>query len=275
MDILRIGSRGPYVEALQLALTRAGYRAGAIDGIFGGQTQSAVLQFQRDHNLAVDGIVGPLTQAALLPYLRGYINHTIRPGDTFYRLAQQYRTTLYAILQANPTMNPNRLMVGQQIVIPFAFPVVPTQVHYTAWLTEQILNGLRWRYPFLRLFTIGTSVMGRQILGVTIGTGDIQVSYNASHHANEWINTPVLLRFLEEYAAAYAAGRSIGGQDARALYERTTLFIIPLVNPDGVDLVTGAIGPGNPYYAQTQAYAENYPNIPFPDSMVYPGRLYV
>ncbi len=265
MDILRIGSRGPDVEALQLALTRAGYQTGAIDGVFGGLTQSAVLQFQSDHGLAVDGIVGPRTWAALLPYLRGYIVHTVSRGDTLYKLSRQYGATLYAILQANPAVNAMQLQVGQRIIVPFAFPVVPTTIRYTAFLTEQILNGLQHRYPFLEVFTIGHSVMGRPLWGVRIGQGQTEVSYNASHHANEWINTPVLLKFLEEYASAYAANRAIGGQNARALYNRTSLFMVPLVNPDGVDLVTGAISEGDPYYNQAQALSKNYPAIPFPN----------
>jgi Putative peptidoglycan binding domain len=38
------------VAALQRQLARAGYYHGAIDGIFGPQTQRAVRAYQRDHN---------------------------------------------------------------------------------------------------------------------------------------------------------------------------------------------------------------------------------
>ena len=38
-----------------------------------------------------------------------------------------------------------------------------------------------------------------------------------------------------------------------------------MVNPDGVDLVTGAIKTGVPEYEKAQQFAENYPAIPFPD----------
>ncbi len=265
MEILRIGSRGAHVEALQLALTRAGYQPGAIDGIFGGRTQSAVLQFQSDHNLLADGIVGPRTQEALAPYLRGYVIHTIAKGDTLYRLSRQYGTTLYAIVQANPSADAFRLRIGQQLVIPFAFPVVPVGIRYTSYLTEQIINGLQHRYPFLQTFIIGRSMMGRPLWGVRIGQGETEISYNASHHANEWINTPVLLKFLEDYSSSYASGRNIGDFDARDLYNKTSLFLIPLVNPDGVDLVNGAIPVSNPFYKQARSYADNYPTIPFPD----------
>ena len=46
---------------------------------------------------------------------------------------------------------------------------------------------------------IGSSARGLPIWSVSIGEGETQVFYNAAHHANEWITTPVLLAFLEEY----------------------------------------------------------------------------
>ena len=121
------------------------------------------------------------------------------------------------------------------------------------------------RYPFLSLHEIGRSVMGRCIQAVTIGTGSRRVGYNAAHHANEWITVPVLIRFLEEYAAAFAHGGFIGGVPARELYETATLHMVPLVNPDGVDLVTGALSPQDSFYGQASALASYYPHIPFPE----------
>ncbi len=44
--------------------------------------------------------------------------HTIQAGDTFGKLARDYGVTLSAILDANPTVNPNRLQIGQKVVIP-------------------------------------------------------------------------------------------------------------------------------------------------------------
>ena len=65
METLRYGSRGPMVEYLQLALRRAGYDPGQIDGIFGWRTQAALTRFQKDNGLAPDGVAGRLTWAKL------------------------------------------------------------------------------------------------------------------------------------------------------------------------------------------------------------------
>jgi peptidoglycan hydrolase-like protein with peptidoglycan-binding domain len=63
--ILQQGSTGEAVEELQLLLARAGFSAGAADGVFGAMTRTAVMNFQRARGLTVDGIVGPATWAAL------------------------------------------------------------------------------------------------------------------------------------------------------------------------------------------------------------------
>lgn len=57
--LLRLGSSGPSVSAVQRAL---GIPA---DGAFGPRTERAVKRYQRAHGLLVDGIVGPQTAGAL------------------------------------------------------------------------------------------------------------------------------------------------------------------------------------------------------------------
>lgn len=265
MYVLRYGMEGYEVKLLQYALARAGMEPGDPDGIFGRKTARALLRFQAEQGLAADGVAGKLTWAALYPYISGYTLHRISSGDTFYRLAKRYKTDVDAIRTANPSLDPEALPVGKMMIVPFAFPVATAEIPCSGLLTCLILKGLSMRYPFLALNDIGRSVMGQRIQAVSLGSGHKRVGYNAAHHANEWITTPVLLRFLEEYAAAYAAGGSVGGVAAEELFTTATLHMVPLVNPDGVDLVTGALDPGDSFYAQAQGLAAHYPNIPFPE----------
>ena len=62
---LLLGSRGAEARRLQQRLRALGYPAGKADGIFGKQTKSAILAFQRQHKLTQDGIAGEKTQRAL------------------------------------------------------------------------------------------------------------------------------------------------------------------------------------------------------------------
>lgn len=154
--------------------------------------------------------------------------------------------------------------------------IVPTDVPYTSSLTEDVIRELAEAYPFIERLSIGKSVMGRDILMLKIGTGGRQVFYNASFHANEWITTPVLLKFAEDYVRAVAQDdtvpqgsaqqdrESVTWPPASDIYRRTTLYLVPLVNPDGIDLVTGALSEGE-YYDRAARIAADYPDIPFPD----------
>ena len=65
MSVLKRGSTGPEVTALQQRLQELGFDPNGIDGVFGPGTESAVRAFQQAKGLTVDGKVGPNTQAAL------------------------------------------------------------------------------------------------------------------------------------------------------------------------------------------------------------------
>jgi peptidoglycan hydrolase-like protein with peptidoglycan-binding domain len=66
LPTLRKGMRGPAVTHLQERLKALGVFKGAIDGVFGAETETAVKAAQRNRNLSPDGVVGPMTWSALL-----------------------------------------------------------------------------------------------------------------------------------------------------------------------------------------------------------------
>lgn len=59
------GSSGDEVKRIQSILQGQGYNVGPVDGLYGPQTQAAVIAFQKTKGLMPDGLVGPLTWAAL------------------------------------------------------------------------------------------------------------------------------------------------------------------------------------------------------------------
>lgn len=61
MPVLRRGSTGEFVKQIQERIAIGGYYIGAIDGIFGSQTELAVRNLQQNTGLPVDGIVGNRT----------------------------------------------------------------------------------------------------------------------------------------------------------------------------------------------------------------------
>lgn len=66
LPILRTGTQGSAVARLQERLRAAGFFQGAIDGVFGAETEAAVKAAQSRYQLEPDGVVGAATWAALL-----------------------------------------------------------------------------------------------------------------------------------------------------------------------------------------------------------------
>lgn len=60
-----LGSHSLDVQAMQLYLSQLGYPC-ATDGLFGGGTQAALRQFQKDYGVYPDGVCGPVTWMALI-----------------------------------------------------------------------------------------------------------------------------------------------------------------------------------------------------------------
>ncbi|MBR6826228.1 MAG: LysM peptidoglycan-binding domain-containing protein [Oscillospiraceae bacterium] len=222
-------------------------------------------EFQRQRGLYPSGEEDILTMEQLMPYILGYRRYMIKPGDSYSSIARQFSTTVGAISTANPNANPGRLRPGQYVIVPLGFSVVPTDIPFTSELLSLCVEGLTMRYPFLSSRRIATTAYGRPVTLLKLGEGRRSVLYNGSHHANEWITTPVLMKFLEEYAKAVSRNGRLWDRDATALFRRTQLYIVPMVNPDGVDLVTGAIAEGSLEYEAAQSIAARYPAVPFPD----------
>ncbi len=66
LQVLRRGSKGNTVTAVQQLLAAKGYKSGKTDGIFGANTEAAVKRFQAANGLTADGIVGKNTYTKLL-----------------------------------------------------------------------------------------------------------------------------------------------------------------------------------------------------------------
>ena len=143
--------------------------------------------------------------------------------------------------------------------------LVRTDVPMTSALCTQTVQRLAEKYPFLEVEKLTDTACGRPVWAMVMGEGDRHVLYTAAHHANEWITATLLLKFSEDLAEAVRSGGTINGADAVKLLEDATIHLIPMVNPDGVDLVTGAIPAGSEEYDRAVRIAGDFPEIAFPD----------
>ena len=143
--------------------------------------------------------------------------------------------------------------------------IVKTDVPQTSQLCSETIDALVAAHPSCRSEVLTLTAYGRPVKTLVIGNGERKVLFTAAHHANEWITAPLLLKFGEELAQAIEGGGKIWGVEGKTIGSLVTVHMVPMVDPDGVDLVTGAIQPGSEEFAAAVRLAENYPKIPFPE----------
>ena len=165
--------------------------------------------------------------------------YQIKVNDSLWSIARQRNLPLDALLLLNPTVNPDYLQIGQTINVPLrvTWRLVNGKQNYDYETMRNDLQRLLTIYPFLQVSSIGDSVLGNELPEVLVGRGDKRVHYNGSFHANEWITTPVIMTFLNDYALSLTNQHTIRGVVTSLLYEQTILSVVPMVNPDGVNLV--------------------------------------
>ena len=69
---------------------------------------------------------------------------------------------------------------------------------------------------------------------------------------------------LSAFPAAAAAGGSLSGMDAAEILDYAELLLVPALDPDGMDLVTGELRDGR-FYTQAQNIAAHFPRFRFPE----------
>ena len=111
------------------------------------------------------------------------------------------------------------------------------------------LSKLGSTYPEIEITNIGKSVLGRSIPAVRLGLGPKHIHYNGAFHANEWITTLILMYFIENYLRCNKENSKIEKYNIPQLYSENSLWLVPMVNPDGVELVqNGLTVDNNPFY---------------------------
>lgn len=114
--------------------------------------------------------------------------------------------------------------------------VNPKQV-YTYEKMVGDIKALEEKYPNLIDFKIiGSSEYKRPIYAVSLGTGDANLFINGSHHGREWITTGLNMYMLEQYAKKYESQEKFGNYNVVDILNKTTIWFVPMVNPDGVTL---------------------------------------
>ncbi|MCH6269564.1 M14 family metallopeptidase [Neobacillus citreus] len=196
------------------------------------------LQLILDSNRDIDPDKISVGQRIRIP---GFVaqDYQVQQGDSLWAIARHRNLGVDALLLVNQHINPNQLQIGQMIKVPIriTWRLVQGKQNYDYIRLAKDIGRLQNVYPFLQLNTIGKSVLGNELSELHIGKGSKRIHYNASFHANEWITTAVLMTFLNDYLLSLTNQNPIRGLEMSRLYQQTALSVVPMVNPDGVNLV--------------------------------------
>lgn len=106
--------------------------------------------------------------------------------------------------------------------------VVLDQEEYSYQNLLDQIKALTKYYPFLQWKIIGNTVMNRPIYLLHLGEGRRKVHINASHHANEWLTSYIVMRSIEMLCEEIKKGE--------VALQQINYDFVPMVNPDGVEL---------------------------------------
>ncbi len=110
------------------------------------------------------------------------------------------------------------------------------------------LQGMSERYSFLGVGSLGCSILGRSIPLLTLGCGKREVLYVGAHHGMEWITSLILTRFVNEFCEQVRQNCTAYHISPTQLLQTHTVYIIPMLNPDGVQYQIHGIEESNPLY---------------------------
>lgn len=119
---------------------------------------------------------------------------------------------------------------------------------YAALMSE--IRRLADEFSFLQFSYLTESTMGRAIPLLTLGEGEKQIYYIGTHHGAERITSAVLIKFVWEFCKLAAAGAVIFGMNLDYIMQTRTLRIIPMLNPDGVEISANGVPHDNLWYTR-------------------------
>ncbi len=90
------------------------------------------------------------------------------------------------------------------------------------------LTAFQKMYPQIPVFCIGRSIQGKELYAIKLGHGGKRIFFNGAHHGMEWLTAKLLMVFAQELAA--------GAYGTSELLDGCTLYLVPMVNPDGVQI---------------------------------------
>lgn len=113
---------------------------------------------------------------------------------------------------------------------------IHTDAAYTYELFMEDLYALTGAFSCIESGTAGHSVLGKPIPFLRFGHGRHKLLLTGAHHGKEWITAMLNMAIAETLCQLYSEKKRMGETDLVAFFDSHTIYMLPMVNPDGVNL---------------------------------------
>lgn len=132
---------------------------------------------------------------------------------------------------------------------------IPQSFDHKTLLT--CVDAINHQFPFLQYSYLGTSILGRGIPLLRLGSGKKAVLYVGAHHGMEWITSLVLMRYVKELCECVQRKGAFYQYDAEFFLQTYSVYVIPMLNPDGVEYQIHGITDDNPLVERVRVMNKN------------------
>lgn len=130
----------------------------------------------------------------------------------------------------------------------------------SALSVSDALLKIRNACPAVRVFTAGKSLLSRPITAAAVGNvrQNNSVLFAAGFHGQEWLTSFIMIRFLDDIARHINSAKGFFGLNVKEALQQSGLVVVPLVNPDGVEIAVNGVKTAGVYADNAEKMLEKY-----------------
>lgn len=114
-------------------------------------------------------------------------------------------------------------------------------------MREKLINAICKEYSFVECNILGKSLCNRDIHCLKIGSSNNPVLFVSAFHGMEWLTSLLVLMFIGNMCDSIKHSRKFCEVDMQHFLNKHSLFVIPCINPDGVEISIHGSKKAGPY----------------------------
>lgn len=135
--------------------------------------------------------------------------------------------------------------------------IITCNTSYTYDVFKDDLCRLIKEFTFLESGILGHSVLGKEIPFIRFGRGEKKIIITGAHHGKEWITSMLNMQILSSLSTMYNDKKRFGETDICEFFNTHSLYFVPMVNPDGVNLCILGLTEDIPVFTRSRLIGMN------------------